>query len=315
MTRVVTSWSAYGVYRDEALTRQPAFQFLRLTGTAANTDTAFDLGDFAGTFWGQVDNTATGLNALKTIKDISTRALEFQYVTGLGLNGKALIDASRTLIRSYDSTATAGSTGASRALTVTGLLSTDTVLGVTSKTAGSHVNTKRVVINATVAGGGASTAAVATGLVAATDTILGYSQTTKNANGLPLLGVTSVVDGGFTAEYSADPGGSGVIKVAIQRDDTVNDAVPIAFGTLINDGLTVQFTQDPLTGAVVTVEVSRAAGSTTPDAGTYQLAMNGTNTKLPDLTFASGDAPTAFQLILAWVIKEGEQPVFDSGAA
>jgi hypothetical protein len=43
--------------------------------------------------------------------------------------------------------------------------------------------------------------------------------------------------------------------------------------------------------------------------------MDGTNTNLPNLTFASGDAPTAWEIILCWVLKDGEQPVFDSGAA
>lgn len=74
-----------------------------------------------------------------------------------------------------------------------------------------------------------------------------------------------------------------------------------------NDALAVVYNADPGAGAKVRVAVLRTV--TTPDAGTYQMTMNGTNTLLPDLTFASGDAPTAYELLLQWSLKDGHQPL------
>jgi hypothetical protein len=44
-------------------------------------------------------------------------------------------------------------------------------------------------------------------------------------------------------------------------------------------------------------------------AGTYQLSLNATNTNLPDILFVTGDAPTAYKLVLEWELKAGELPV------
>jgi len=230
MTRAVTAYQAFGVYRDEALTGK-AIQFLRLAGTAANTDTAFDLGDYSGTFWGQADDDATGAAALKVLKDIHTRAQEFVGVGGLGVNGKALQDASRAgAVTALLSAASAGG-GATEAYVVSGLLTSDTILAVTQAVDG--------------AGGAVG--------------ILSYGNASGNA----------AADDALSVVYDADPGANAKVKVAVLR--------------------TTQ---------------------TTPDAGGYQLAMDGTNTKLPSLTFASGDAPTTFDLVLWWFLKDGEQPVY-----
>jgi hypothetical protein len=235
MTRVVTQYQAFGVYRDEAVTNK-ALQFLRLKGTAANTDTAFDLGTYAGSFWGDADATATGLEALGAIKDIQTRAQQFLSIGGLGVNGKALQDASRAgAVTAILSAASAGG-AATETYVVTGLLTTDTILGVSQAVDG--------------AGAGVG--------------IIGYGNASGNA--------------------------------------------------AANDALAVVYNADPGAGAKVKVEILRTT-QTTPDAGGYQLAINATNTKLPDLTFATTDAPTAFELVLCWLLNDGEQPVFASGAA
>ena len=229
MARAVTEYQAFGVYRDEAVTSK-ALQFLRLKGTAANTDTAFDLGTYAGSFWTDAAD-AIGAAALKVIRDIETRAQQFVSVGGLGVNGKALQDASRAgAITKLDSAASVGG-AAVETLTVTGLLTTDTILAVTP-----------------------------------------FQQAGTPAN-------TPVIDYGDA---------NGAVAVAGQ--------------------LPVEFLGNPGAGAKVRVAVLRTT-QTTPDAGGYQLAMDGTNTKLPNLTFASGDAPTAFELVLCWLLKDGEQPV------
>lgn len=321
MTRVVTSWETYGVYRDEALTRKPAFQFMRLTGTAANTDTAFDIGDFSGTFWGQVDDTATGLAALKALKDINTRAQEFQYITGLGINGKALIDSSRALLIGYDSTALSGGSGLSRTLVVTGLAIGDTILGVTMKTKGANNGAAVTKLDSAVSTGGSATETyTVTGLLT-TDTILSVTQFVDGAGaavGILSYGDASgncTVNGQLAVVYNADPGANAKIRVAISRSTGNAGGTITGWSGQTTNQLVVTFNADPGDGTVVTVLVSRANGTTTPDAGTYQLTMNATNTKLPDVTFNSGNAPTTFDLFLAWVIKDGEQPVFDSAAA
>lgn len=235
MARVVTQYQAFGVYRDEAVTNK-ALQFLRLKGTAANTDTAFDLGNYSGTFWGEADGDATGLAALGVIKDVQTRAQQFISIGGLGVNGKSLQDASRAgAVTAILSAASAGG-AATETYTVTGLLTTDTILAVTQA----------------VDGAGAAVG------------IISYGNASGNAAAADALAVV----------YNADPGAGAKVKVAVLRTTV-----------------------------------------TTPDVGGYQLAMNGTNTKLPDLTFASTDAPTAFELVLCWLLKDGEQPVFASGAA
>lgn len=223
MTRVVTEYEAFGVYRDEALTRQP-FQFLRLKGTAAATDTAFDLGTFAGTFWGQVDDTATGLAALKALKDINTKLKTFHTIGGLGVIEKTKIGASLVIV-----SGAVGSGSASATVTATGLLTTDTIVAVT--------------------------------------------QRVKGANSLPLLGWSGQLADQLTAVYSADPGANAILDILVQRENGV------------------------------------------PGDGQVKLAMDGTNTLIPNLTYKSADAPTAFDILLGWLLKEGEQPTFDSGAA
>lgn len=80
-----------------------------------------------------------------------------------------------------------------------------------------------------------------------------------------------------------------------------------------DNALAVVYNADPGANAKVRVAVLRTV--TTPDAGTYQLAMNGTNTLIPDITFVSGDAPTALTLVLEWSLKDGHQPVKYTRAA
>lgn len=45
------------------------------------------------------------------------------------------------------------------------------------------------------------------------------------------------------------------------------------------------------------------------NAGEYSVAMNSTNTHLPDILFDSGDAPTAYTIVLDWIVKAGQAPV------
>ncbi len=124
--------------------------------------------------------------------------------------------------------------------------------------------------SAVYAGGSATPTLTVTGLATA-DTILTAQQRIKTANSLPLLGWT---DGSRTLNqlvvaYSADPGATGVVRVAV---------------------------------------IKAAASTVSPLSGQYTLAMDATNTHLPDIAFASGDAPTSWTVLLSWELKDGEIP-------
>lgn len=229
MTLALTKVVALGVPVAEPVTKR-WLQRLTLTITAANTDATHDYGTYAGTFWTAVGSTEPGLTALKAIKDIQVRASSFLRAGGKGISDKAMVDASRDLITKIDSAASSGG-NATETLTVTGLLTTDTILGVSQFVDG--------------AGAGVG--------------ILAYGNASGAAAAANALSVT----------WDADPGAGAKVRVAIKR----------------------------------------ASGTTTPEAGTYQLALNGTNTKLPDISFASGDAPTATEITLEWLLKDGEEPV------
>lgn len=233
MTFALTKVRAYGIEVEEAVNKR-YIQRLILTITAANTDTALDVGDFTsgslGTFWDAVDGSEPGDTALAAIRDIKTRAESFVAVGGSALAGKAPVDASRAgPVTKLDSAASAGG-NATETMTVTGLLTTDVILGVCQF----------------VDGAGAATG------------ILAFGGAT---------GVCSVADQ-LSVTWNADPGAGAKVRVAVLRTTV-----------------------------------------TTPDAGTYQVAMDATNAQFPNITFASGDAPTSYNLVLEWFLKDGHEPV------
>lgn len=129
-----------------------------------------------------------------------------------------------------------------------------------------------VIINSAASAGGAATETLVVTGALTTDSVKTVSQYVKGANG------TALISWG---------GATGVIAVA--------------------DALPVEWTANPGAGAKVRLVVSRT--TTTPDAGTYQLALDATNTRLPNISFASGDAPTAFTIVLSWILKDSTAPV------
>lgn len=68
----------------------------------------------------------------------------------------------------------------------------------------------------------------------------------------------------------------------------------------------VTFSANPGTGAVVRVAIKRAAGTTTPEAGQYFVSYAN---KTPNITFSSGDAPTAYAIVLKWILQPQTAPV------
>ncbi len=136
MTFALTRVRAYGVESDEAVTKK-FMQYLRLDITAANTNVALDLGTYAGTFWTAVTGSEPGDTALKVVKDIQTRAFQFIKEGGEWAEGLNKVGATHPAITTLDSAVSVGG-AASETLTVTGLVTTDTILGVTQKTQGAN---------------------------------------------------------------------------------------------------------------------------------------------------------------------------------
>lgn len=136
MAFALTKAVFHGEYRGEAV-QEKARQYAILTITAANTDTDLDLGDNAGTFWTAVGGSTPGTEALKAMKDITTKSEEF-----LNLNSEALIVKQKANftegnVQILSSGASAGG-AATEALTVTGLGATDTILAVTQRVDGAN---------------------------------------------------------------------------------------------------------------------------------------------------------------------------------
>lgn len=69
MAFALTKFKAYGL-KTQGPTRVLGQQVVELHITAANTDTDLDIGDDAGTFWGAVDATDLGAEALRLLKEI-----------------------------------------------------------------------------------------------------------------------------------------------------------------------------------------------------------------------------------------------------
>ncbi len=130
MTFALTKVQCYGIESEEPLNKRYR-QYMYLTGTGANTNVAMDFGLYIagslGTFWTAVG--AANAGALTAINDIGTRAQFFDSVSG-DFQSRAQVDPASTLISALTSAAYGGGS-ATPTLTVTGLLTTDTILGAT----------------------------------------------------------------------------------------------------------------------------------------------------------------------------------------
>lgn len=232
MAFALTKAVAYGIEAEEAVNKRYK-QVLQLTITAANTDTALDLGDYAGTFWDAVDGSTPGDEALAAIKSINTKAAQLIKVASEPLLSRQVIDPTTTKELSFLSAASSGG-AAEESFTVTGLKTTDTIISVDMEVDG--------------AGTGKS--------------IVAYDQPAD-------------ADDDLDVTFDADPGANAKVRVLVQRTETTS----------------------------------------APEAGQFGLAMNGTNARLPDITWNSGDAPTSYIVHLEWILKDAEVPTELSAVA
>ncbi len=99
MAFAITSFKTYGISAYEAVTAQFE-QVAEFTITRGATDIDLDIGDVAGTFWGQADNDATGAAALVYWKSIIGKARNI-----LSLHAPQITNA---LAQSYDGTPATG---------------------------------------------------------------------------------------------------------------------------------------------------------------------------------------------------------------
>lgn len=173
MTFALTKVTAYGIEASEPLQKRFR-QVLILEGTAANTNVSYDFGNYTGTYWTAVGGTQPGISALKAVQDIQIKALAFLSASGIGLDGRTATTATDPVVMALTSAVYAGGS-ATPTLTVTGLKTTDTILGAQQRAA--------------------------------------------NGNSLPLIGTAAActVNDQYGVTYSADPGGSGTVKVIFSR--------------------------------------------------------------------------------------------------
>lgn len=136
MAFALTGYQIYGVEAEEVVNKRYQQRAI-LSITGLNTDIVLDLGNFSGTFWTAVSGTEPGLSALKAFKDIQIRALSYMSVGGSSIGGYSQADASAVAISSLTSSASAGG-GTSETLTMTGIKTTDTILGATLQTKGAN---------------------------------------------------------------------------------------------------------------------------------------------------------------------------------
>lgn len=95
-----------------------------------------------------------------------------------------------------------------------------------------------------------------------------------------------------------------VILALTQRVKGANSTALNGWSTQILNGVTASWTGNPGAGSIVDVAFMRPAA--TPDAGQYSISFSNLS---PIITFKTADAPTSWNIVLRWVLKEGEEPL------
>lgn len=306
MAFALTKAAFYGSQLSDTVKKR-GLQHAALYITGANTDIAYDLSNASGTFWTAAKAHATYGTIASTASDALTAvaAASDSLVNVAGSHEPSYVralSATPTTLIAYTSAAATGN-ALSEALTVTGILSTDTVLAVTAADAGANTTYSTLKFDSAAYGGGSATPTLTVTGLLATDSIVAVTQKTANANSLPLLGWSNAANDAIDVKYSANPGANGVVTVSVRR---ATGKIPIVdWSTLANNALTVFWSEIPGAGAKVEVLVSRTTGATLAANQYYQAVTS----KIPALTFLTGSAPTATTLLLTWDLADGAVPV------
>ncbi len=133
--------------------------------------------------------------------------------------------------------------------------------------------------------------------VAATEAVVQYLDSTATAGG-------SATE---TLTFTGLPASAVVLSIQHVSGGTATVGVT-GWGAVSADTVAnVQFTANPGAGAVM--RIAYLAVDATPNAGQYQIAMDGTNTHLPNILWNSGTAPTSGLLLLEWDLQDNFQPI------
>lgn len=298
----LTKFRSYGIEADEALNKRNK-QLAVFNITAFGTDIDLDIGDYTGTFWTAVGASKPG--ALKAIKGIQPIADSFLGIRGSSIAGLTQVDGIRDEVLNFTAITPNGGTNNFVTLTVPGLLSTDTVTSVTQSSSADPMENIAVVYVSEHYGGGSEEAEYVVPELGETDTVLAVSQRDPNDNLLPIICVTSYTESTMFVTYASDPGGNGNIAVTVLKP---GGGLVLAFDAPGTGTLKAYWPQNVQFGIGVTIAVIRA--TSTPPANGYTVSMDSTNTQLPNILFASGSAPTSYVLVLEWVLKDNQLPVF-----
>lgn len=300
MTFSLTKFRCYGIEADEAISKRNK-QIAVFNISSANTDTDLDIGDYTGTFWSAVGSSMRG--ALLSIKQIQTRADSFLGISGSSIAGYVQSNLSESQVHNYVSLPIDGS-GSYQDISIPGLLTTDLAISINQLQETIATNNVFSFISNAYAGASATATYVIPGLLIS-DTILSISPYTKGATNGALVGLQTYSNNSITVSYTSNPGAGTKIVVCVLREG----GNPIcAYQLAINDYATVLWARDPISASVISLATQRGSSSLT--TGTYSLSMDTTNTQLPNILFLSTNAPTSYVLVLQWILKDNNLPVF-----
>ncbi len=129
MAFALTGFEAFPIVVQGAQPRR-AIQRVVLHATGTTSDVDLDIGDNTGTFWGAADSTDLGAAALADLQAIVAQSSNLCYVYCPQIDAAGVrVGGTATVAQDLTSAATAGTTGATRTLTVAGLLTTDNITG------------------------------------------------------------------------------------------------------------------------------------------------------------------------------------------
>lgn len=133
----------------------------------------------------------------------------------------------------------------------------------------------------------------------------------KSRSGLETSVLLSTAGAGGSATAVAVVTGlttTDTIVAVTQKVKGANGTALNGWNTQAANALTLTYTGDPGAGSIVEVAILREGG--TVNAGEYQIAVT---SHLPTVLFSSGDAPTAYDLLLSWELMTGSAPINITG--